>query len=106
MAVNGRDIVSVVEQRPLEWGWSQGDIALYLATAADDMPAWGTSPRLRDQMLREFYKTESLLDGTVFGTASRYASFKWVLSGPARQVGIMSRILHSSEHGFGWQALM
>lgn len=106
MAVNGHDIESVVTDRPLEWGWSQGDIALYLAQAADDIPAWGTSVRLRDQMLREFYKTESLLAGTVFGTASRYASFKWVLSGPARQTGIMSRILHQSEHGFGWVPLM
>jgi hypothetical protein len=102
----GQNIPSVVESRPLEWGWSQGDVALYLAQTADDMPAWGTNVRLRDQMLREFYKTESMLAGTVFGTASRYASFKWVLSGPARQVGIMSRILHQSEHGYGWQMLM
>lgn len=99
---NGHYNESVVSQLPMFGGYSQPDIALYLGTVADSIPAWGTNVRYRDIELRRFYKTESMLSGTVFGTASRYASFKYVLSGPERQCGIMQRVLHNSEHGKGW----
>lgn len=99
---------SVVRQLPLFGGGvaPASDIVMYLATAADEIPIWGTNVRWRDRLLREFYKTEPLLAGVVYGTSSRYASFKYVLSGPKRQVDIMQRILHNSEHGYGWQKLM
>lgn len=104
---SGHYTQSVVEQLPLFGGVAPAsDIVMYLATVADDIPLWGTNVRARDKMLREFYKTEAFLAGTVYGTAARYASFKYVLSGPKRQVDIMQRVLHSSEHGQGWQKLM
>lgn len=78
----------------------------FLAGIADDISPWGTNVKARDKQLREFYKSEPMLAGTVYGTAARYASFKYVLSGPKRQVDIMQRILHNSEHGYGWQKLM
>lgn len=95
-----------MQQLPMWGGSSPADVVFYLAGVADDIPVWGTNVRGRDRALREFYKSESMLSGTVYGTAARYASFKYVLSGPARQVAIMQRILHNSEHGQGWQKLM
>jgi hypothetical protein len=98
---------SVVQQLPMFGGVAPtSDILLFLAGAADDIPVWGTNVRSRDRILREFYKSEYMLSGTVYGTCARYASFKYVLSGPERQVNIMQRILHNSEHGSGWQKLM
>lgn len=108
---NGHYTESVVVQPPLFDGFGfgggvTGDIYLYLATSADDIPRWGTNVRTRDRMLRDFYKTENYLSGTVFGTSSRYSSFKWELHGPERMCNIMHRVLHASEHGRGWIHLM
>lgn len=103
---NGHINSSVVQQLPLFGGVQADNMVLYLAGAADDMPAWGTGVRTRDKMLREFYKTEPFLAGAIYGTVARYASFTYVLSGPERQVGIMQRILNNCEHGLGFEKLM
>lgn len=103
---NGHYPQSVVSQIPLFGGFNQPDIALYLATVADEIPAWGTNVRYRDAELRRFYKTESMLSGTVFGTSARYASFQWELEGPDRQIAAVQHMLHNSEHGKGWIHLM
>lgn len=97
---------SVVQQMPLFGGAQADNMVLYLGGIADDMPVWGSNVRGRDRQLREFYKSEPFMAGTVYGTSARYASFKFVLSGPERQVNIMHRVLHNSEHGQGWQKLM
>lgn len=104
--LNGHDNRSVVQQLPLWGGSAPTDIVFFLSAVADALPDWGSNVKYRDAELRRFYKSEPMLAGTVFGTAARYASFKFVLSGPARQVGIIHRILHSSEHGSGWGKLM
>lgn len=108
LVTNGHYTESVVQQLPLFGGGVSpaSDVVFFLGGVADDMPMWGTDVRTRDMKLRQFYKSESMLSGTVFGTTSRYASFKYVLSGPERQVNIMQRILHNSEHGYGWKKLM
>lgn len=103
---NGHIAESVVRQLPMFGGGYAGDIVFYLAGVADDIADWGIGIKARDIQLRRFYKTEPMLSGTVYGTASRYASFKYVLHGPGRQVGIIQRILHNSEHGGGWQKMM
>jgi hypothetical protein len=101
--LNGR---SVVQQLPMWGGSAPTDVVFFLSAIADSLPDWGSNVKYRDAELRRFYKSEPMLAGTVYGTAARYASFKYVLSGPARQVGIMQRILHNSEHGYGWDKLM
>ena len=108
MQANGHDTRSVVTQLPLLNGWWGGanNIVLQLAQVADDIPAWGTRMRERDSKLREFVRQESFLQSAIWLTTARYASFKFVLEGPERQVNIMHRILHNSEHGRGWQAMM
>src|SRR5262245_29924083 len=82
------------------------DYIMYMAGVQDTLPAWGLAPRDRDQQLRVFWPTEPILAGAVFSTASRYAGFTWDLSGPDRMVNMYTRILHSSQHGRGWQAFM
>jgi hypothetical protein len=82
------------------------DYIMYVANAADRMPPWGTAPRERDRLLREFWTTEPILAGAIFSTVSRYTGFEWDLNGPDRMVNMYTRILHSSQHGYGWQALM
>lgn len=82
------------------------DYIVYIATQADLFPPWGTNWRSRDKMLRDFWPTEPVLAGAFFSTASRYAGFEWDLDGPERMVNMYNRILHSSEHGRGWQAMI
>lgn len=82
------------------------DYIIYAATIGDNIPEWGTAPRDRDRALRTFWTTESILAGALLSTASRYAGFPWELDGPDRMVAMYERILHSSQHGLGWNAMM
>lgn len=98
---------SVVKEPPLS-GLNSGvaSLILQIAHIADDIPVWGTQVRLRDSKLREFYKSEPMLASAIYGTTARYASFKYILTGPERQRNIVQRMLHNSEHGKGWNHLM
>ena len=103
---NGHDpsgISSVVQQFPDQYGpGGMGSLTLWLAHAADEIPAWGTQPKERDIKLREFYKLEPMLAGAIFGTVSRYSTFEWKLVGPERQCNAVHRMLHNCEHGRGF----
>ena len=48
---------------------SLGYFVMNLAAAADAFPQWGTSPVLRDKMLRSFYPTEPWLASAVASLA-------------------------------------
>lgn len=106
MAMNGHEITSVVQQPSASTPVNLDSLVLYLATEADDVPRWGTDIRFRDRKLREIARNEDMLKGVMFGTCARYASFEWTLSGPARQVNIVHRVLNQCEHGRGWLAMM
>lgn len=82
------------------------DYIVYVAGMADDIIPWGNNPKQRDQQLRRFVTTEPILASALYSTASRYAGFEWSLDGPDRMISMYSRILHSSQHGKGWLALM
>lgn len=77
-------------------------MVMSMADAADNLPAWGTRPALRDQMLREFWPTESMFASALYSTVSRYSSFGWSLTGPPLTTAAVQRILHTSEMGAGW----
>lgn len=83
---------------------SQG-MVLWLAGEAETLPAWGTAPVARDQALREFWPKENILASAICSQAARFAAFPWELEGPTRTQAMYRRILHSCEHGEGWQAL-
>lgn len=95
---------SVVQDQPIFGGAS--DVVMWLASYADAVPAWGSNMKTRDSKLREFYKTEPYAAGAIYGVASRRASYRWKLHGPKRQVDIVHRILHGSQHGRGFIQLM
>lgn len=82
------------------------DYIIYAARVGDSIPAWGHAPRERDRLLREFWTQESVLAGAMLSVTTRYVGLPWELEGPDRMVAMYERILHSSQHGYGWNALM
>lgn len=76
-----------------------------IAGIADDLPVWGRSPRSRDQALRAFWPTETILAGGIFSLAARYSAFGFTLDGPPRTVRIFQDVLQGVERGDGWNAL-
>src|SRR5262245_61653006 len=54
----------------------------------------------------QVHHTEPILASALYSTALRYAGFQWSLNGPERMVNMWTRILHSSQQGRGWLALM
>lgn len=101
MDVNG----SVIKEPP-QFSSPGTEYIFYLATVADDMPAWGSNPIERDRKLREFWPSEPILASALYSTAARYAGFQWTLKGPERQVNIVNRVFRGSEQGKGWTTLM
>lgn len=99
---------SVVRAPPAGGAVSErlSDYIIYTANVADNIPEWGTAPRERDRHLRRFWKTEPILSGALLSVSTRYAGLEWDLDGPDRMVAMYERILHSSQHGYGWNALM
>lgn len=81
------------------------DYIIFAGNAADSIPEWGTAPRDRDRQLRTFWTTESILAGAMLSISTRYAGLQWELDGPDKMVSMYTRILHSSQHGLGWNAL-
>lgn len=101
---------SVVVSPSSRGGWGSYDrlseYIIYVANVADGIPEWGTAPKERDKKLREFWMTEPILAGAMFSICSRYVGLEWDLNGPDRMQAMYERILHSSQHGYGWNALM
>ena len=81
-------------------------LTLYMSGVADLFPIWGTQPRTRDAMLRAFWPTEPLLASAIWTIVSKYASYRWILQGPARTSKIYQNILQGADFGRGWQSLM
>lgn len=94
-------------QRPLTFEQQPyAPLILQLATVADDITPWGQNQQLRDQQLRSFWPTESILASAVYSIAARNAAFSWTLEGPKRTVSQVQDILHMADGGDGWQAFM
>lgn len=105
-ATNIEPIPDSVVREPLPGEYGFSDYVLWLASAADEIPQWGSSPAGRDRLLRNFWTTEPILAGAVFTIASRYTAFEWELTGPKRLVDMYSTMIHSSQQGKGWLKLM
>lgn len=76
---------------------------LEIATVADDIPAWGQYPALRDLKLREFWPTEPYLASALYTTVIRNAAFSWTLEGPPRTVKAYQQMFHEADLGGGWE---
>jgi hypothetical protein len=83
--------------------WSTGGqlLALTLATVADDLPAWGQAPYLRDKLLREFWPTESILAGTIYSLSIRNAAMDLSFDGPPRTVQAVQQLFNNANLGKG-----
>lgn len=79
-----------------------GAFTLYIASVADSILPWGQNVYIRDRALREFWPTESVLAGALFGVAASHAAFSWRLKGPKSTVHAVQTMLHSANFGKGW----
>jgi len=84
-----------------EWGVGGQLLSLTLATVADDLPAWGTSPYVRDRMLREFWPTESILAGTIYSISIRNAAMDLSFEGAPRTVQAVQALFNGANLGKG-----
>lgn len=91
---------SVVQEPPARGPW--GDLIISIAAIADEFPAWGTQPAVRDRKLREFWPTEPIVASALTSMAAKYAAFGWKIQGPKRTAQIVQRILHNVDFGEGW----
>ena len=73
-----------------------------VSSFADDLPAWGRNVRLRDRKLRGFWPTEPIIASAIQTIVAARANMSWSLDGPPRTVGILQRMLQSSNLGKGW----
>lgn len=79
---------------------------IWIARMADGMEPWGSSPKLRDKQLREFFPTENFLISALGVVCSRNAAFSWSLDGPGRTVNLYQDILLNANLGEGWVSFM
>lgn len=99
---NGQSGKGSVVQYPPATGSMLGEYVINIASVADDLPAWGSSPGARDIALRQFWPTEPILSSAIFSTVARYSAFGWVLDGPERMVNLTTNMLHSCDAGGGF----
>lgn len=85
---------------------SPDSFVLNMATVADNLSPWGAAPKVRDQQLRAFWHTEPILASAVYAISIRNAAFRWTLEGPELTVAAVQDMLHRSELGDGWQAMI
>lgn len=72
-----------------------------MASVADDIPAWGTSWRMRDKKLRSFWPTENVLAGAIYSIMARNASLDIEFDGPPRTVQAVQDMWNGVEYGKG-----
>ncbi|MDM7940155.1 MAG: hypothetical protein QUS07_07425 [Methanothrix sp.] len=94
---------SVVEfPEPLQSAAGSSVITFRIAAIADSIIPWGQNVYLRDRDLRNFWPTEPVLAGAIFGVAASHAAFSWKLVGPKATTHAVQTMLHSANYGKGW----
>ena len=79
---------------------------LMVAQIADSIAPWGSSPKVRDRQLRDFYPTENYAMSALASVAARNIAFNWTLKGPPRTVALAQERLLNANRGKGWESLM
>lgn len=82
---------------------SPGAFTLYIASVADEFPAWGRQPRQRDKLLRQFWPTCSFLPEAIYSVAIRNAAMDWYVDGPPRTANAVQDMLLTVDDGKGWE---
>jgi hypothetical protein len=79
---------------------------LYLYNVANRVASWGgSSHKLRDKQLRDFWPTEPFLAGAIHSVCIRNANLEWEIKGPnERTITALTDMLNSatSNNNFGW----
>lgn len=99
---------SIIEE-PFGTGWGSGysyAVMYQMATVADDFPAWGSQPYMRDQKLRQFWPTEPIFASTFGAIVQKYSSFEWEIMGDDVLVDAYTDMLNACQDGKGWKALI
>lgn len=91
-----------IEFPPVSEGGSvvSSGFTLYMASAADELPAWGMV-RMRDHKLREFWPTEVNLAGAIATICQRNAIFEMEMEGPEQLVRATKFMLGNAISGSG-----
>lgn len=101
--VDDRVLDRTVQKQPDYMTFPGSDVfVITVSSFADDLPAWGRNVRLRDRKLREFWPTEPIIASAIQTIVAARANMSWSLDGPPRTVGIVQRMLQSSNLGKGW----
>lgn len=85
-------------------GASLQPLIFWVATVADEAPAWWVPSR--DDYLRKFWRTEPMLAGAIYSIEAKIRTLGWALDGPRRQVSRFQTVLAEAEFGSGWQQLI
>lgn len=99
MAENARQRGVTVQQRP-----PAQVLLLNLMMAAGQAPVWWSPAR--DRFLADFWPAEPYLAGAVYSIASRNASYRFELEGPADDVEYAQHLFASADLDRGWQSFM
>ena len=95
--VNDKVLDRTVQKQPDYMTMPGSDVfVITVSSFADDLPAWGRNVSLRDRKLREFWPTEPIIASAIQTIVAARANMSWSLDGPPRTVGIMQRMLQSS----------
>ena len=80
-----------------------------IASASDSLQPWGTSVAVRDQQLRDLWKTEPFLASALINVMFRNATYKWYIKGPSDKVAdAVTDMLNASlgRTSFGWTSFI
>lgn len=76
---------------------------LWIGQMADGFIPWGTSPKARDQQLRNFFPTENLLASALATVCARNAALSWKVSGDDKPAEAGQQMLNNVNNGAGWE---
>lgn len=87
----------------LEQGPGAGNsFTIWMASIADTFQPWGVHVTLRDEQLRDWWHTESVLSGAIYTVTAANAGFKWSLEGPEQTIEQVKLLLDHADGGKGW----
>lgn len=84
--------------------YEAGSIIFGWATQHDDCPAWWSLAR--DEYLRKFWKSETILSGALYTVQSKIKTTGYKVDGPPRQVSYWSDFFANADFGKGWGELV
>lgn len=76
------------------WSMQGGSLFLNMAQSADEIIPWTYYPMMRDRQLRQLWKSEAIIAGTVYSMSARIGALPYKVSGPPRAKKRANELLH------------